>query len=81
MVGGLAASSRKWYFEQILKAIQKNGGKASVAQIVYELNKLNQKRYPIQTDRIIALLKELRAIGVLKYHKSEKKIRSKWALS
>jgi len=78
-MGGLASSTRKWYVEQILK-ILKERKQASAKAIILELRRLDNKRYPIQEERILAFLKYLRAIGKVKYIPTEdrRKYPSKW---
>jgi len=79
MGGGLALSTRKWYCEQILKAMKLHGGKASLPTIMWEMRKASQNRFPIQEERICSFLKYLRACGVVAYHRSEtRRISSKW---
>lgn len=80
MGGGLAESTRKWYCENI-KRILKKHGKASIGTIIAEMRKIPQNKYPIQEERIVNLLKYLRALGEVTYHKSaKKKIPSKWGV-
>jgi len=78
MGGGLAKSSRLWYETEIMR-ILKIHGKVSVAFILQEMKKINQHRYPIQEERVVAFLKYLRACGRVRYLKSDtRRISSKW---
>ena len=78
MGAGLKASTRKWYEEEIMKVLKKNG-KVSVGEIMQELRKNPQRRYPIQEERICSFLKFLRACGRVSYTKSSsRRIPSKW---
>lgn len=81
MVGGLAQSSRDWYCEHILEVLRKHK-KASIQTIIDELRHLKQNRYPLQEERVVHFLKYLKAIGLVKYHKSlKRKVPSNWEVS
>ena len=77
---GLAISTRDWYCSEIIKVLKKYK-KASIGMIIGEMRKLDQRRYPIQEERICSFLKYLRAMGVIKYEKSPvRAISSKWSV-
>ena len=81
MGSGLKPSTRKWYCEQILKAMKLHGGEASLPTIMWEMRKASQHRFPIQEERICAFLKYLRAMKYVTYHKSPtRRISSKWSM-
>jgi hypothetical protein len=81
MASGMAASTRKWYYAHILEVLRKYG-KASVPTIIGEMRKIPQSRYPLSQERIVALLKEMRALGIVAYYPSaQRKIASKWEIT
>lgn len=69
-LGGLKKSTRKWYEDNILRILKANRS-LSLKELTFELRKLNQRRYPIQPQRIIAFLKFLTKKGIVRYSRSE----------
>jgi hypothetical protein len=78
-MGGLKPCSRKFYEEEIYKAF-KRYKRLSTRDLIAELRKNPQRRYPIETKRIVAILKEFRYKRLIKFHLSECKSRhpSEW---
>ena len=80
MTSGLSKSTRDWYCSEIIKVLKKYK-KTSIGMIIGEMRKLDQRRYPIQEERIVAFLKYLRMMGIVKYEKSPvRAISSKWSV-
>ena len=76
-MGGLSKRVRDWYLEQILRVLSKRK-RLTTKEIVLELRKIPQRKYPITTQRIVAFLKELRYLKKVKYH-SGKKLVGEWS--
>ena len=74
-MGGLKPISRLFYEEEIYKALKKYR-RLSTRDIVAELRKNPQRRYPVETKRIVAILKEFRYKHLVKFHPSLCKSRS-----
>lgn len=76
---GLSERTRQWYIREILKILKKHK-RCTTALIIAELQRLNQRRYPITEGRITAMLKYLAHpnVGLVRYNRRTKGTPSKW---
>jgi len=76
---GMSERTRQWYIRQILSILKKHK-RCTTAEIIAELRRLNQRKYPITEGRITAILKYLSHpnVGLVKYYRRTKSTPSKW---
>jgi len=58
--------TRRWYCDKVLKTLQLNE-RMTQKELIFQLKKLNNKRYPLDRYVINYFLKLLRQQGKLKY--------------
>jgi len=71
----LSKQTRKWYYNKILKTLQLNN-KMSHKEVIFQLKKLKNKKYPIDRYVINYFLRLLKQEGKLNYIPSTQKKKS-----
>lgn len=64
----LAEKTRKCYITQIIQTLERHK-EITVKEIIIEIKKLGNKKYPLTKDRISKFLQQLKAENIVEYER------------